>query len=88
VTDDPGPTGLPPELVDWLGSLGGAVGRVDGSAPDLLRWFDAHGVRWALQRPDFHLFGTATDAPGAADLLEDLRRQLALPSASGSTRPR
>ena len=25
-----------------------------------------HDVRWALQRPDFHIYGTATDAAGAA----------------------
>ena len=46
------------------------------SATDLAAWFETHDVRWALQRPDFYLFGTATDLDGAAALLSDLRRQL------------
>ena len=36
-----------------------------------------HDVQWALQRPDFHLYGTAADVAGAAELVEDLRRRLA-----------
>ena len=44
-------------------------------------WFDDHGVRWALQRPDFHLYGTATDAAGAGRLA---RRP---PTLSCSSRP-
>jgi hypothetical protein len=40
------------------------------------RWFGEHSASWALQRPDFHLYGTATDAAGAARLLTDLRSQL------------
>jgi hypothetical protein len=33
-------------------------------------------VRWVVQRPDFHIFGTATEVDGAADLISDLRHQL------------
>ena len=33
-------------------------------------------MRWALQRPDFHIYGTATDAAGAAALVEHLRARL------------
>ena len=43
-------------------TIGGAVVDVGDTAEDLVAWFAAHDVRWALQRPDFHLFGTATDA--------------------------
>jgi hypothetical protein len=42
-----------------------------------MRWFAEHGTTWALQRPDFHLYGTATDAGGAVTLLTDLRARLA-----------
>jgi 2-polyprenyl-6-methoxyphenol hydroxylase-like FAD-dependent oxidoreductase len=66
---------LDPALTRWFAGIGGAV--VDVSATtDLRAWFDAHGIRWALQRPDFHLFGTATDHAGAAALLADVRRRL------------
>jgi 2-polyprenyl-6-methoxyphenol hydroxylase-like FAD-dependent oxidoreductase len=72
VTVDAEPTGaLDPAQVDWFAALGGAVVPVGGTT-----WFDAHGARWALQRPDFHLFGTAADAGAASALLDDLRRRL------------
>ena len=50
-----------------------------GTAPDLAAWFVANDVQWALQRPDFHLYGTAVDAGGAAKLVDDLRRRLVPP---------
>jgi 2-polyprenyl-6-methoxyphenol hydroxylase-like FAD-dependent oxidoreductase len=77
VTVDPDASDLDPVLVDWLGTLGGAMVDVTDASADLVGWFVAHDLRWALQRPDFHLFGTATDLAGAADLLAELRRQLA-----------
>ncbi len=76
VTIDPDPSGLDPALVAWLETIGGAVIEVTGSSTGLFDWFGAHEVRWALQRPDFSLFGTATDRDGATALLADLRRQL------------
>jgi hypothetical protein len=79
VTD--GPIGLPDGPVRWFGSIGGAVVAI--GAPDTAdvdgtyrRWFDAHGVVAALQRPDFHVFGTATDEAGVTSLLDELRRRL------------
>ena len=77
VTVDPDAGALDPALLDWFAGLGGAVVDVAGRAEDLGAWFAAHDVRWALQRPDFHLFATATDGAGAAKMLADLRRQLA-----------
>jgi 2-polyprenyl-6-methoxyphenol hydroxylase-like FAD-dependent oxidoreductase len=71
VTADPAAGSIDEARGSWFTSLGGAVVVVDGAT-----WFDAHGARWALQRPDFHLFGTATDAAGAAALLDDLQRRL------------
>jgi 2-polyprenyl-6-methoxyphenol hydroxylase-like FAD-dependent oxidoreductase len=78
VTDDPAAGELEPALIDWLGSIGGAVIQVADTAPDLTAWFDRRDVRWALQRPDFHIYGTATDVGGAADLVEHLRSRLAI----------
>jgi flavoprotein hydroxylase len=63
-------------LAAWFESIDGAVVSVPTTTADLTRWFDAHGVTWALQRPDFHLFGTAVDGAGANDLLAELRRRL------------
>ena len=77
VTVDADAVGLDAALVAWFGSIGGAVVEVTGAAKDLVAWFEAHDVRWALARPDFHLFGAAADQSGAAGLLADLHRQLA-----------
>jgi 2-polyprenyl-6-methoxyphenol hydroxylase-like FAD-dependent oxidoreductase len=77
VTDDPEARDLDPALVDWLSVIGGAVIEVADTAPDLGAWLRKHDARWALQRPDFHIYGTAADTAGAADLIEHLRAHLA-----------
>jgi 2-polyprenyl-6-methoxyphenol hydroxylase-like FAD-dependent oxidoreductase len=76
VTVDPDCTGLDAALAGWFESIGGTVVDVSGAAPDLAAWFEAHDARWALQRPDFYLFGTSKDLKGATALLTDLRRLL------------
>jgi len=76
VTVDPDAGDLDSSLVDWLDSIGGIVIDVRGAGADLAGWFVATDVKWALQRPDFHLYGTAVDVGGAAKLVEDLRRCL------------
>ncbi len=53
---------------------GAAVTDVDGTYG---RWFDAAGIGVVLQRPDFYVFGTATDLTGASALVHALRRALA-----------
>jgi 2-polyprenyl-6-methoxyphenol hydroxylase-like FAD-dependent oxidoreductase len=71
---------LPPAVAAWFAGLGGRVVAVppevdvDGTYAD---WFAAHGVAAALQRPDFHVYGTAATPAGAAALLIDLRDALA-----------
>ena len=60
-----------PSLVAWFETIGGTVIPLTDSSVDLANWFKDHQVHWALQRPDFALFGTATDADGAAGLLTD-----------------
>ena len=77
VTVDPDAADLDSSVVDWLDSIGGTVVDVRDNAPDLAAWFVNNDVQWALQRPDFYLFGTATDVVGAAKLVADLRRRLA-----------
>ena len=81
VTVDPAAHDLDPTAVAGFTGLGGAVVDVASRSADLPGWFAAHRVRWALQRPDFHLFGTAVDAAGATDLLVDLAHQLGVPGA-------
>jgi 2-polyprenyl-6-methoxyphenol hydroxylase-like FAD-dependent oxidoreductase len=77
VTDAASTGDLDPALVEWFGIIGGGVVDVGDDAPDLSDWFGRHDVRWAVQRPDFHIYGTATDGAGATELLDHLRRSLA-----------
>ena len=76
VTVDPTVGDLDPELAAWFATIGGSVVDVTGIADELAAWFDAHQVRWALQRPDFALFGTAGDRTGAETMLTELRHRL------------
>jgi 2-polyprenyl-6-methoxyphenol hydroxylase-like FAD-dependent oxidoreductase len=76
VTVDADLIGLDPALVAWFETIGGTIINLITEATDLSAWFEVHDVRWALRRPDFYLFGTATDRDGAEALLTDLRRQL------------
>jgi flavoprotein hydroxylase len=76
VTDDAAHRGLDPELVGWFATIGGALVTLPDPPAELRSWFAARDVRWALQRPDFHLYGAAADLAGATALLTDLRRRL------------
>ena len=40
------------------------------------KWFDENGVGVVLQRPDFHVFGTAPTVDGTAALVDRLRSAL------------
>lgn len=68
------------DLTRWLGSIGGSVVTVDAGDPVFARWFETHATEWALQRPDFRLYGTATGTDGAERLLADLRSHLLDPA--------
>jgi 2-polyprenyl-6-methoxyphenol hydroxylase-like FAD-dependent oxidoreductase len=78
VTDDPAIADLDRGLVDWFGSIGGIVVDVR-DVPALSAWLGRHGVRWALARPDFHLYGAAAGLDAAVDLVGGLRRRLTAP---------
>jgi len=73
---------LDPELGAWFARVGGRLVTVgEGAAvgdPDGVyrAWFARHDTVAALQRPDFHLYGTARDAAAATDLLASLRTDL------------
>jgi flavoprotein hydroxylase len=79
---------LPLELATFFASIGGigvhvAPGAaVDDTRATYARWFAEHGVGVALQRPDFHVFGTAPGLDGAAALVAQLQGALA-----GAARP-
>ena len=76
VTTDPEPIDLDPAAAEWFASIGGRVVTVSGD--DVYdRWFTEHDATAALQRPDFHLYGTATSPDGAATLIHHLRTRLA-----------
>ncbi|MFB7653437.1 MULTISPECIES: bifunctional 3-(3-hydroxy-phenyl)propionate/3-hydroxycinnamic acid hydroxylase [unclassified Streptomyces] len=46
-----------------------------------------HGHAAAVVRPDFYLFGAATDGPGLRDLVGQLREQLQQPAATAGRTP-
>ncbi len=60
----------------WFESIGGDVVALAEPDATYRRWFADHDALWALQRPDFHLYGTASDTAGAEELLVHLRHQL------------
>jgi flavoprotein hydroxylase len=63
-------------------SLGGLCAHVAPGAPvddihgTYAKWFADHGVGVALQRPDFHIFGSAPTVGGTTALVESLQRML------------
>ena len=70
---------LSPELKAFFASLGGLGAHVAPGAPvddvggHYARWFGDHGAGVVLQRPDFHVFGTAPTIDGTAELVTRLR---------------
>lgn len=64
------------ELGDWFSSIGGVVVTCDPDDEVTRRWFGVHPVAVALQRPDFHLYGTVDDPADVAQLVGRLRADL------------
>jgi flavoprotein hydroxylase len=62
--------------VSWFESVGGRVIRLADPDPRFVGWFDEHATSYALQRPDFYLYGTAQTGEQATTLLGDLRVHL------------
>ena len=85
VAIDAEPLELDPATSRWFASIGGRVVTVPADDPVYGRWFDEHHATAALQRPDFHLYGTAASPAGAAALVERLRAGLgAQPTREGA----
>jgi 2-polyprenyl-6-methoxyphenol hydroxylase-like FAD-dependent oxidoreductase len=77
VTIDPDTAGVDPSALDWFESIGGRLVPLPRADAVAGRWFAEHDVTWALQRPDFYLYGAAANAADASGLLRDLRSRLA-----------
>jgi 2-polyprenyl-6-methoxyphenol hydroxylase-like FAD-dependent oxidoreductase len=73
-------TSADPEIAAWLRSIGGTIVGLRPDPTDT--WLTSLGATWFLQRPDFQLYGTATDIVGAADLLAHLRDRLSAGATS------
>jgi hypothetical protein len=69
----------------WFESIGGRVVPLPDPEPVYGRWFAGHDTAAALQRPDFHLYGTAPTAAAASDLLVDLRHHLTASALQGAS---
>jgi 2-polyprenyl-6-methoxyphenol hydroxylase-like FAD-dependent oxidoreductase len=73
---------LAPELQAYLASLGGLCAQVGPNGPvqdvngSYSKWLADHGTAVVLQRPDFHVFGTAPKLEGAGHLVSALRQRL------------
>lgn len=76
VTIDREATAIDPGVLRWFESIDGVVAPVSAIDPVYRRWFEEHDVTYALQRPDFHLYGTATGAADASALLTQLHHHL------------
>src|SRR3546814_16632236 len=83
---DTGPDQIGPEEQVWFESIGGRVVALTDPDPQFTRWFAEHDTTFALQRPDFYLYGTAQSAAAAPTLLVHLRRHL--PNGTTSRTPR
>jgi len=75
-------TQLDADAAAFFASIGGISAHVgpDGPIRDVAgsyaRWFATTRTAVALQRPDFHVFGTSASAHGARELVTHLRRAL------------
>ena len=67
---------IDPAQREWFESIGGRIVDIAHPDPVYRGWFTSHDTSAALQRPDFHLYGTAPTAAAAGALLGDLRHQL------------
>ncbi len=73
---------LDPDAGEFFRAIGGTCARVSPAGPvrdvggAYADWFAATGVDIVLQRPDYYLFGTASCAEAAGQLVAQLRRGL------------
>jgi flavoprotein hydroxylase len=82
VTVDTEIDALDEEALQWFDSIGGRVVRLHPPDPLARRWLAEHEAMCVLQRPDFHVYGTATTTAGASALVDDLRARLSATHSS------
>jgi hypothetical protein len=75
-------------ITDVLGGVvisleAGVEGRVRDADGALTAWMRDNGVGAVLSRPDAYVFGSATEAAGAAALVDDLKRAIHAPAPIG-----
>ncbi len=72
------------EVAGWFDGIGGRVVTVAAGDPVYGSWFAEQACTAALQRPDFHLYGTAAHPTHTSALLWGLRARFAnLPQPEG-----
>ncbi len=71
------------DALAWFDSIGGRLIVLDPA--EVADEWSAGGASWWLQRPDFHLYGTAADAAAATGLLIRLRARLSAVLIPGGT---
>jgi 2-polyprenyl-6-methoxyphenol hydroxylase-like FAD-dependent oxidoreductase len=76
VTTDAAVAAAHPPARRWLESIGGQIVLVSATDDPYRLWFTDNPCSSALQRPDFHLFGTATGVDGTAAMIDRLRERL------------
>ena len=64
------------EVARWFDTIGGRVVTVAADDPVYGSWSATHSCTAALQRPDFHLYGTAADPSQTSALLSGLRDRI------------
>ena len=67
---------LDAEIARWFETIGGRIVTVAADDPIYGTWFTAHSCTAALQRPDFHLYGTAAHPTETSALLWRLHDRL------------
>jgi hypothetical protein len=82
VTVDAEMDALDEDARQWFDSIGGRVVRLRPPDPLARRWLAEHDATYVLQRPDFHLYGTATTTTGVSALIDDLRTRLSATHSS------
>jgi flavoprotein hydroxylase len=82
VTVDTEIDALDEEALQWFDSIGGRVIRLHPPDPLARRWLAEHDAMCVLQRPDFHVYGTATTTAGASGLVDDLRARFSATHSS------
>ena len=61
------------DAATWFCSIDGEIVVIPSGDGVIQRWFESHGCSWVLQRPDFSIFGTATNARDAGSMIHRLR---------------